>query len=100
MMKTCVILDGQVIHIGEWDYQVESVEVEPAEYDEEGNVTKEAVYEDQAMNPLPEGATIEQRDFEYSDDRGWYEVGTVEPPSVQERIDMLENTILFLLGGM
>lgn len=76
MIKTCVTLDGKIINIGEWDYQKQQIEVSPPEYDEDGNVVREAVFEDRIMNPMPEGAVIEERNFEYDHDRGWYEVGT------------------------
>lgn len=75
MIKECVILDGRIINIGAWDEQRENVEIFPAECDEEGNEIKAAVYEEQIKNPMPEGATIEERGFEYDPDRGWYEVG-------------------------
>lgn len=59
MMKTCVVLKEQVINVGEWDDQGGS-------------------------NPLPEGATVEERDFEYSEEYGWSEVGFVPEPSEME----------------
>lgn len=76
-MKKCVVLNGQIINVGDWNYQYQQVETLPAEYDKDGNVIKEAVFEQVATNPLPIGVAIEERDFEYSEDRGWYEVGTV-----------------------
>lgn len=69
--KKCVVLNGKVIHIGEWDDQ------------------------------LPEGAIIEERDFEYDVDRGWYEVGTIPEPTTKERIEALELAMLeMILGGI
>jgi hypothetical protein len=68
MLKECVILNGQIINIGPWDYQIQQVQV--------GGDEENPIYEDQEMNPLPDGATFDQRDFEYDPDRGWYEVGT------------------------
>lgn len=101
MIKKCVVLDGKVINIGEWDYQKQLNEVEPAQYDENGYLIKEAVFEEKIINPMPEGATIEERDFEYDPDRGWYEVGTRQEPTAQERLEALEQTMLeLIMGGM
>lgn len=100
MIKKCYVLNGKVINIGEWDYQIQQREVKPPEYDEEGNIVKEAVFEDKVMNPMPEGAVIEERDFEYDTDRGWYEVGKLIEPTSQERIEALEAALLeVVLGG-
>lgn len=75
MMKKCVVLNEKIINIGEWD-------------DLNGE------------NPMPEGAVIEERDFEYDEDRGWYEVGTYPEPTAQERIEALEAALLeVVLGG-
>ena len=75
MIKSCVVLNGKIINIGEWD-------------DMNGG------------NPMPEGAVIEERDFEHDEDRGWYEVGTYPEPTAQERIEALEAAILeVILGG-
>lgn len=60
MMKKCVILNGTIINIGDWD--------------DLGGI-----------NPMPEGAIIEDRDFEYDQDRGWYEVGTTVEPTIEEK---------------
>lgn len=75
MLKSCVVLNGVVINIGEWDYLYE---------DSDG--------EQVVRNPMPEGATIEERDFDYQPDRGWYEVGTPAPKTPAERIAELEVT--------
>lgn len=98
MLRECVVLNGKVINIGPWDYQYQRVEVTPAEYDDDGNVVKEAVYEDRPMNPLPEGVVIEERDFEYDKDRGWYEVSSLAIPTAEERIKALEEAMIQLLG--
>lgn len=80
MIKDCVTLNGQVINIGPWDYMIQQVQVgerelEPAEYDEEGNLIKEAVveplYEDQVTNLLPEGAIVEQMEVSQTADGGF-----------------------------
>lgn len=93
MMKTCVVLNGDVINVGEWDYQKQTVVVTPAEFDEEGYIIEEAVYEEVAMNPQPEGATIEERDFKYSEEHGWRETGWVPPLSELEKLQQ-ENRLL------
>jgi len=49
------VFSGSIYHVGEWDYQ----------YDE--NLV--------AQNSLPTYAVIEERDFEYSSEFGWREVG-------------------------
>lgn len=99
MIKPCVFdADGNLINIGEWDYGIQKIEVEPAEYDEEGNEIKEAVYEDVVTNPLPDGANIEEREVEYDPDRGWYLVGTVPKPTTEARIAAMESALLSLMG--
>ena len=74
MIKKCYVLDGQIINIGEWDYQ--------KTINEQG--------EEVISNPLPQGATEENRDFEYNEERGWYEVGTVQVPS---EVDILKSKL-------
>ena len=85
MIKKCVILNGTIISVGDWDYQIRQVEIESAKFDEEGAEIKKAVYEEQATNQLPEGAVIEERDYEYDADRGWYESGTLPEPTLEQR---------------
>jgi hypothetical protein len=75
MLKECVILDGKIINIGPWDDQRENVEIEPHLYDEEGNIEKQAAYEEQIRNPFPVGVVVEERDLQYDSERGWYEAG-------------------------
>lgn len=116
MIKECVIKDGRVINIGTWDEcrvpievgpaEFETVEISPAKFDEEGNLIeeavfevrtiKEAVYEDLITNPFPEGATIEERDFEDDHDRGWFEVGTEPPKTPQQEIEELKQLVAAL----
>ncbi len=93
MIKKCYILNGEIINIGEWDSQKQPVEINSAEYDEEGNILKEAVFEDKEINPLPEGVIEEERDFEYDADRGWYEVGTEAPKTPQQQIEELKQLV-------
>lgn len=97
MIKQCVVLDGKVINIGAWDEQRQNVEIDPAEYDEDGNIIKEAVCEEQIKNPFPEGGTIEERDFEYDSDRGWYEAGTSKPPTAEEQLQAQAEAIMTLM---
>ncbi len=77
MIKECVVLDGKIINIGPWDYQVES--------DESG---VEVI-----GNPVPEGATTEHRDFEYDPDSGWHEVGAPAPKTDTEKIAELQQLV-------
>lgn len=101
MMKECVILNGKIINFGPWDYQIQSFEIEPPQYNDNGDVIKEGVYEDRPTNPLPDGSTIEQRDVEYDVDRGWYEVGTLSAPTLEQRLQATEDMLLtMMLGGM
>ncbi|MMZ55871.1 hypothetical protein D1872_177390 [compost metagenome] len=81
MMKEVVVLNSEVINIGPWDEQIRHVLVSPAEYDEEGNITKEAVHEERVMNPMPKGAVIEEREIETAPDGGMVVKGSVQPTS-------------------
>jgi hypothetical protein len=81
MIKECVILNDEVINIGPWDYNRQQVLVSPAEYDDEGSITKEAEYEEQTTNPLPEGATIDEREIEVAPDGGLVVKGSVQSAS-------------------
>ncbi|AJG62022.1 MULTISPECIES: hypothetical protein [Bacillus] len=98
MIKKCVVLNGNVIHIGDWDFMIVSVVAKEAEYDIEGNLISEPIIENKETNPLPQGATIEERRFDYSKDKGWFEVGAVSLPTSEERISQLEDTVNYLLG--
>jgi hypothetical protein len=81
MIKDVVVLNSKVINIGPWDEQIRPVLVSPSEYDDEGNVTKEALYEDRVMNPMPEGAVIEEREIEVAPDGGLIVKGSAQPTS-------------------
>ena len=96
--KKCVVQDGRVINVGEWDYVIVPVVVDPAIALEDGTIIKEAVIEQQITNPFPEGATIEERDFEFYEDTGWVEVGAAAAPSFAERLKVAEDALNFLLG--
>lgn len=61
MIKKVIVLDGEIINVGEW----------------------------QSTEPIPEGATIEEREMEYSEEYGWHEVGYVPPLSPTEEIAQL-----------
>ena len=52
MIKKCYVLNGKIINIGEWDFQTQQIEIEPPKYDSQGNLIKEAVFEEQVLNPL------------------------------------------------
>lgn len=88
MTKSVVILNGEIYHVGEWDYQKYE--------DEEGNEI--------VGNPLPEGATIEEREMEYTKEYGWREVGWKPPASDLDRLKISQaeqfETILSIIGGM
>lgn len=80
MLKQCIIFDGNIINIGEWDYDI----------DGEGVIN----------NPIPDGATIEQRDFEFTDENGWREIGIVIPKTPQEQIAELQAIVNILLARL
>lgn len=90
MIKKCYVLNGEIINIGEWDYSKDQVVISQAEYDEEGNVTKEAVFEEVIKNPLPVGTLEEERDFEYNEERGWFEKGKPLKPN---EIEILQSKL-------
>ncbi|WP_405154780.1 hypothetical protein [Paenibacillus sp. FSL K6-0108] len=83
MIKEVVVLNGDVINIGPWDYMVKKIEIEPGEYDDEGKVIKAPVYEEQVTNPLPLGAVIEQREIEATPDGGLIVKGTARPSETE-----------------
>lgn len=108
MMKTCVIHNGQIINIGEWDEQIQPFEVglrevSPAEYDADGNLIKEAVtepvYEDRVTNPLPEGAEIVEIDVTQDADGGWVPASDyrrlrkAEYPPIGDQLDAIWKTL-------
>ena len=79
MIKKCYVLDGKIINIGEW--------------------------ESESLHPA--GAIEEEREFEYTEERGWFEVGTVPQPSEIEILKMEQaktntemiNLMMSMLGG-
>ena len=77
MIKKCVVLDGVIINIGSWDYQI----------GDDGVLN----------NPLPIGAITEDREFEYDADYGWREVGALPQATDSERITATEEAINTLI---
>lgn len=87
-LKRVVVLNGDVYHVGEWDYQ--KVKVEELEV---------------IQNPLPEGATLEERQMEFVEGFGWLEVGYQVPLSetdlLKERLEATEQMLLqIMMEGM
>ncbi|QYK68255.1 XkdW family protein [Paenibacillus sp. S02] len=76
MIKECVMLNGEVINIGPWDYRVQPI---MTGLDEQGK----PIYEEQPTNPLPEGAVIEEREIETAEDGGLVVKGSVQPTSAE-----------------
>lgn len=81
MIKECVVLNGAVINVGPWDYQYIEINGEQV-----------------AQNPLPDGAVVESRDLDYSNDRGWHEAGEILPPTTEERLAAAEMMIIELMN--
>ncbi|WP_437830656.1 hypothetical protein ACQRXC_03975 [Niallia taxi] len=96
--KKCVVQNGMVLNVGDWDYVIVPVVLEPAVALEDGTIIKEAVIDHQITNPFPEGATLEERDFEFLEDKGWVEVGAATVPTIEERLKQAEETINYILG--
>ena len=63
MIKKVAVLDGRVEHI----------------------------YHDENDTTIIDGASFESRDYEYSEELGWYEVGYVKEPS---ELESLSNYVL------
>ncbi len=65
-MTKVFMLDGKIINVGEWDYQVYQVEVIGNPFFGEGDAPEDWDYqirfEDVIGNPLPDGATEEDRE--------------------------------------
>ena len=78
-LKEVVIVDGKIFHVGDWDYQI--VEVDGFIH---------------TLNPLPDGATIEQREMAYTSEYGWKEVGQkLEPYTLEKmRADIMYLAIM------
>lgn len=99
MLKTVVLLNGEIINIGEWDYKYEYI----TSYDEDDNDVIEKV----AQNPFPNGAEIAEMEMEFFEGHGWQVVGFVPPITEIEQIRLemargnaeLFETIIMLNGG-
>ncbi|AWB45268.1 hypothetical protein DCC85_14235 [Paenibacillus sp. CAA11] len=78
MIKECVLLNGQVINIGPWDYQKERVLINPGE--------DEPLFEERINNPLPEDAEIVEMEVTQSEDGGWYAKDYLPQPSELDRM--------------
>lgn len=81
MIKKCVILNNNIINIGEWDSKPDRNGID--------------------QNPMPEGAMVEERDFEYNADRGWFETGTTPKPTeeqkLQAQIETMQGALDFIV---
>lgn len=95
VIKTCVFdANGNLINIGEWDEQVQQVQVG---VDEE---TGKPIYEEQVTNPLPDGAYTEEREVVYDEVYGWRLADDPAPVSDKERLEAIEAALLeVILGG-
>ncbi|MBD3917641.1 hypothetical protein H8B09_02670 [Paenibacillus sp. PR3] len=89
MIKPCVILNGQVINIGPWDYQIKTIEISPEMFDDNGNKIDEARFQEVVSNPLPDGAVIEELDIAEDTNGGQYVIGTAPQESNLQKIDRL-----------
>jgi len=85
MIKPCVILNGEVINIGDWDYQAVIVGIK-----EDG----QPIYGEE-LNPLPAGAEVVDMEVCQSNDGSWCVVGYDPEPSELEQL-RAENTELKL----
>ncbi len=65
----------------------------------------EHIYHDEKDKTFIEGATIEEREIEYTEEHGWREIGYIPPQTelelLKQRLIVTENTILdMILGGL
>jgi hypothetical protein len=100
MLKKCIISNGKIINVGDWDYCKIGVQIFPPEYDSENNIIKEAIFGEEITNPLPEGAIEEIRNLEYALDRGWHEVGTTQLPTLEEQVQAQAEAIKILMEAL
>lgn len=89
-LKTVVVLDGEIINVGEWDYQyIEQI-------NDDGTASQIP------QNPLPDVATIEQREMVYSVDKGWQLANAIQTPSQEDvlsaKIQLEALNLLIELG--
>lgn len=102
-LKTVVILNGEIINVGEWDYQEQRVITNQNEIDAANKYNEsvknetdyievpEPIFEAKQQNPLPTGAIIEERDMFFTDEHGWREVGWTPPLTADEKLAQLEQ---------
>ncbi|WP_342472178.1 hypothetical protein MHH70_18300 [Metasolibacillus sp. FSL H7-0170] len=101
-LKTVIVSDNVIINVGDWDYQehevvinqneIDAAEEHNASVDEENYVeVPEPILETVQQNPLPEGATVEERDMFFTDEYGWREVGWEPPMTAAEKTAHLEQ---------
>ncbi|WPK10602.1 hypothetical protein R6U77_11990 [Lysinibacillus louembei] len=101
-LKTVVILDNEIINVGEWDYQEQRVVSNQAKIDaaiehnvavdEENYIEMPApIIETIQRNPLPAGAIVEEREMHYTDEHGWREVSWTPLMTADEKIANLEQ---------
>ncbi|MFD1885573.1 hypothetical protein [Paenibacillus wenxiniae] len=88
--KECVFVEGVLWNIGPWDYQYRDIQTGT---DEEG----QPIFEQRAMNPLPENAVIDHRWFRFTPERGWYEEGTEPVLSFNEHMNRSVTDMYALL---
>ena len=104
MLKQCVTLNGKLINIGPWDYQIRQVQIGEEEVIIEPErevdgviippvIEKRPIYEDQVTNPLPEGAVEVEVEVEFSDEHGWRQAGTPLPMSQTDKINLLSGKV-------
>lgn len=110
-LKVWFAADGTPIHAGEWDFRVECVEVgtreievevsdeyvlQPGEEwtDETSGSKKvkrtEPIFEERAMNPMPDGAYCEDREVVQDDEGGLHLAGYIPPESPVAKVANLE----------
>lgn len=101
-LKTVVILNGEIINVGEWDYQEQRVITNQNEIDAANKYNEsveneadyievpEPIFETRQQNPLPTGATTEEREMQYSEEFGWREVGWTPPMTLEQENKLLK----------
>lgn len=84
-LKTVVILNGEIINVGEWGsneltFVSNQLEIDEAKHhNETANESEfievpEPILKTVKYNPIPEGATVEQREMILTDENGWRDV--------------------------
>lgn len=78
ILKDVVLLNGEIINVGEWDFNL-------CKNDETG--------EEIVGNPLPEGAILSKLEMKYTKEDGWREINYKKKIS---DLEILEAKILYL----